>query len=215
MATMVNSYNRLLAGRIGNGATTSKYAWDTLEKTFKGTDRVKQVRLQTLRDELEAIKMKEIEGVSDYITRVQTVANQLKRNESKALENLTIKELVGSLEAHEKRKKNKKESLDEALQTEATIKDENALYAHQNNYGKRNNSGWRGRYSGRDNNYHERLAKGTEEKMNMVTENGVEESGVLLMAHDENVSEIDNIWYLDSGASNHMCGQKDLFLEMT
>ena len=39
--------------------TTSKEAWDTLEKVFKGTDRVKQVCLQTLRGELESMKMKE------------------------------------------------------------------------------------------------------------------------------------------------------------
>ena len=45
------------------GATTSKEAWDTLEKVFKGADRVKQVRLQTLRDELESMKMKESEIV--------------------------------------------------------------------------------------------------------------------------------------------------------
>ena len=51
-------------------ATTSKEAWDTLEKVFKGTDRVKQVRLQTLRDEFESMKMKESENVSNYITRV-------------------------------------------------------------------------------------------------------------------------------------------------
>ena len=54
-------------------ATTSKEAWDTLEKVFKGTDRVKQVHLQTLRGELESMEMKESENVSDYITRVQTV----------------------------------------------------------------------------------------------------------------------------------------------
>ena len=58
-------------------ATTSKEAWDTLEKMFKGTDRAKQVRLQTLRSKLKSMKMKESENVSDYITRVQTVANQL------------------------------------------------------------------------------------------------------------------------------------------
>ena len=40
-------------------ATTSKEAWDTLEKVFKGTDRVKQVHLQTLRGELDSMKMKE------------------------------------------------------------------------------------------------------------------------------------------------------------
>jgi gag-polypeptide of LTR copia-type len=52
------------------GATTSKEAWDILEKVFQGIDRVKQVRLQTLRGELESIKMKESESVSDYITHV-------------------------------------------------------------------------------------------------------------------------------------------------
>ncbi|XP_038878102.1 uncharacterized protein LOC120070273 isoform X5 [Benincasa hispida] len=62
------------------GAKTSKEAWDILEKVFKGVDRVKQVRLQTLRGELETMKMKESERVSHYITRVQTVVNQLKRN---------------------------------------------------------------------------------------------------------------------------------------
>jgi gag-polypeptide of LTR copia-type/Domain of unknown function (DUF4219) len=62
------------------GATTSKEVWDILEKMFKGADRVKQVRLQTLRGELESMKMKESESVSDYITRVQAVVNQLIRN---------------------------------------------------------------------------------------------------------------------------------------
>ena len=41
--------------------TTSKEAWDTLEKVFKETDRVKQVRLQTLCGELESMKMKKSE----------------------------------------------------------------------------------------------------------------------------------------------------------
>ena len=82
--------------------------------------------------------MKESEVVTDYITRVQTVVNQLIRNgeaitdtrvvekilrsltdnfenvvcaieESKDLATLTVDELAGSLEAHEQRKKKKKE----------------------------------------------------------------------------------------------------------
>ena len=61
-------------------ATTLKVPRDTLEKVFKGTDRIKQVCLQTLRGELESMKMKESENVSDYITRIQTVANQLNQN---------------------------------------------------------------------------------------------------------------------------------------
>ncbi|GKB30161.1 hypothetical protein Tco_0869562 [Tanacetum coccineum] len=62
--------------------------------------------------------------------------------ESKDLEDLTIEELVGSLEAHEQRKnKKKQESLDEALKTKATIKDEKVVFSHQNNHEKGTNSG--------------------------------------------------------------------------
>ena len=102
--------------------------------------------------------MKESENVSDYITRVQTVTNQLNRNgemlpetrvvekilrsvtdnfenvvyaieESKDLATFTVDELAGSLGAHEQCKKKKEETLDQALQTKASIKDEKILYS--------------------------------------------------------------------------------------
>ena len=116
------------------------------------------MRLQTLCGELESMKMKESENVSDYITRVQTVANQLNRNGemlpetrvvekilrsstdnfenvvcvievSKDLAKFTVDELVSSLEAHEQRKKKKKEPLDQALQTKVSINDGKVLYS--------------------------------------------------------------------------------------
>ena len=60
-----------------SSAKSSKEAWDILEKAYKGDGRVKQVQLQTFRGELKSMRMKEIEGVAEYITRVETVANQL------------------------------------------------------------------------------------------------------------------------------------------
>jgi len=126
---------------------------------FKGAD--KQVRLQTLCDELESLesmKMMESENVFDYITRVQTMVNQLNQNgetltdtqvvenilrtltenfenivcvveESKDLATLTINELVVSHKAHEQRKKKKEEeTLEQALQTKTLIKDEKVLF---------------------------------------------------------------------------------------
>jgi len=136
-------------------AKSSKEAWDILEKTYKRDDRVNQVRLQTLKGELESMRMKETEGVAEYITRVETVANQLARNgetlptsrvvekilrsltndfenvvcvieESKDLSKLTVEELAGSLEAHKPRKNKKWEPLDQLLQTKMSIKDEKA-----------------------------------------------------------------------------------------
>ena len=130
--------------KIAN-AMSSKEAWDILEKAYKGDNRVKQVRLQTLKGELERIRMEEAEGVVEYVSRVETVVNQLGRNretllacrvvekilrsltddfenivcaieESKDLTTLSMEELVGSLEAHEQRRRKKKEeSLDQAL----------------------------------------------------------------------------------------------------
>jgi division protein CdvB (Snf7/Vps24/ESCRT-III family) len=78
-------------------AITSKEAWGILQTAYKGAERVKQVRLQTLRGEFESLKIKDSEGVSDYITRVQTVANQLKRNGENLIETRIMEKILRSL----------------------------------------------------------------------------------------------------------------------
>jgi gag-polypeptide of LTR copia-type len=103
------------------------------------------------------LRMNNTEGVSNYITKVQTITNQLKRNgeslsehrvvekilrsltdtfknmvcaidESKDLAELTLDELVGSFLAHKQRKNlKKKETLDETLQAKVLL-EEKTLY---------------------------------------------------------------------------------------
>lgn len=114
------------------GATTSKAAWDTLSKVFKGVDRVKRIRLQALRVEFETTNMKDGESVSDYHSRLLVLVNDMRRNgetledvrviekilrslspkfehvvtsieESRDVENMDIEELLGSLKVHELR----------------------------------------------------------------------------------------------------------------
>ena len=58
--------------------TKAKEAWMILENNFKGLDKVKKVRLQTLRGEFESLHMKESETVFDYFTRVSSLVNQMK-----------------------------------------------------------------------------------------------------------------------------------------
>jgi hypothetical protein len=50
-------------------------------------------------------------------------------------------------------------------------------------------------------------------RTNLVTEDEVKE-GFLLMAHNEVNTDNNMVWYLNSGARNHMCGHKHLFKEM-
>ena len=72
--------------------------------------------------------------------------------ESKDLAKFTVDELASSLEAHEQRKKKKKEPLDQALQTKASIKDGKILYL-QNFRGR--DSGSRGNGRAAQGNSHE------------------------------------------------------------
>jgi hypothetical protein len=44
--------------------------------------------------------------------------------------------------------------------------------------------------------------------------NEVCSDSILLFAHDDS-NPIDEVWYLDFGSSNHMCGKKDLFVELS
>ena len=117
-------------------ATTSKEVWEILQNSFEGVDKVKKIKLQTLRANFEVLKMKESASISDFCSRLMDVVNQLGRygeevddvravkkicrsliskfdyvvcdiEESKGLDSMTVKQLEVFLRAHEE--KNEKE----------------------------------------------------------------------------------------------------------
>lgn len=61
-----------------SGANLAKEAWDILDKAFAGADKVKKVRLQTLRKDYENLNMEENESVAAFFTRLQTLVNLMK-----------------------------------------------------------------------------------------------------------------------------------------
>ena len=77
LSTIHQDLNDALLQRVIS-ATTAKQAWDILQNTYQGVDKVKKVRLRTLRGEFEALKMKDSESISNYFSRVLALVNQLK-----------------------------------------------------------------------------------------------------------------------------------------
>jgi len=58
--------------------TRSKEAWDILAKYYEGSDNVKQVKLQSLRRKCELMLMEDDQRISDYVSKLQSVVNQMK-----------------------------------------------------------------------------------------------------------------------------------------
>ena len=115
-----------------SGATKSKEAWEIFKKQFSGYDKVISIKLQNLWREFDNLQMKENETVQEFFSKVSAIINQIRGygdnindqkivkkilrslsvkfehvvaaiEEDKDLSKLTLDELCGSLEAHEKR----------------------------------------------------------------------------------------------------------------
>ncbi|XP_026409890.1 uncharacterized protein LOC113304986 [Papaver somniferum] len=110
----------------------AKAAWDGLVSYYTGSDKVKKVRLQTLKRKYELLQMETTETISDFFSKTLNLVNDMKNNgdtiedssivekilkilpekfESKvtAIEKcntvatMTLNELLGSLQAYEQR----------------------------------------------------------------------------------------------------------------
>ncbi|XP_074364358.1 uncharacterized protein LOC141705209 [Apium graveolens] len=183
--------------------------------------------------------MKASENIGEYVTRLKIVTNEMKRNgeslddvrvmekiirslmrkfdyvvtsieESKDFSTISIDELVGSLQAHEQRMNQYDDTshLEKALQSKVSIGESSSSSSSG-----RGRGGFRGCY------------RGGRGRGKTITESGRKKSfcrskrrqsigTAMFLTYNGNEEKEENVWYLDSGASNHMTGHKDLFTEI-
>ncbi|GAU31439.1 hypothetical protein TSUD_222100 [Trifolium subterraneum] len=78
-------------------ATTSKDAWDILQKSYGGDAKAKKVKLQALKRQFELLEMKNDEAVAEYFTRVETLTNQMKNCGSTLSEEEMVEKVLRTL----------------------------------------------------------------------------------------------------------------------
>lgn len=72
---------------------TSKQIWDSMKEKYEGNARVKRSTLQALHKEFEILEMKSGESVTDYFSRVMSVANRM-RVYGEQMTNVTVVEKI-------------------------------------------------------------------------------------------------------------------------
>ncbi|KAA8519704.1 hypothetical protein F0562_013851 [Nyssa sinensis] len=262
---------------------------------FQGNDKAISIKLQTLWTDFDNLLMKENEGIKDYFSRVSEIVNQIQScgdtiqekkvvekilrsltqkfehvvpaiEESKDLSKLSMYELMGSLETHEKRMSRfSSQSLEQAFQSTVNVSEKKFFNPKQDQRGgssqrrglygrgRGNQNSGRGRGRGRraifqqksgNSNSHCYVCKkpGHESKdcrwkctkckvpnhsqrdcwyqnkdkketseANFTQEDAAEQLFYSCMNVEHNSQ---NVWYLDSGCSNHMTGNREIFVEL-
>ncbi|GKB26996.1 retrovirus-related pol polyprotein from transposon TNT 1-94 [Tanacetum coccineum] len=190
--------------------------WDAMQQKYHGSSKVRQAQLQALKREYELLSMKEGEKVDSFMSRTLAVVNKMKINgeqveasavvskilrsmtsrfnyvvcaieESHDLNTLSINELHGSLLVHEQRMQGKEDE-EQALKVVTT--------------GQGNTGREEVKFSPRG------RGRGSYRAFN-------EDEEILLMSYVEmQNSNREAMWFLDSGCSNHMSGDRRWFVQL-
>ncbi|KAL4565654.1 hypothetical protein LXL04_029757 [Taraxacum kok-saghyz] len=211
---------------------TSKAVWDSMKQRFTGNERVKRSMLQKLRRDFEILEMKNSETIPEYFSRVLTVSNQIRSNGELIEDVKIVEKILRTLTdkyMYEKFKRGAEKEYDQALKAEGGFSP---------NGGERGRARFNNRERGRGRgrltfsketiecyNYH-KLRHYAFECPNAKEANyaGFEEDEEVMLMDEVTVEENafmagtcgrdkGMLWFLDSGCSHHMCGNKDRFFD--
>ncbi|XP_042439926.1 uncharacterized protein LOC122025224 [Zingiber officinale] len=91
---------------------TAKEVWDSLKMRYLGSDRVKKARVQTLKSEFDALRMKEAETIDEFAGKLSALSSKFSTlgatlEDSSLqfydLESIPFEDAIGRLKAYEER----------------------------------------------------------------------------------------------------------------
>nr|GEW06499.1 zinc finger, CCHC-type [Tanacetum cinerariifolium] len=214
---------------------TAKAIWDALKTRHIGEQRVQQERLQTLKSDFEMLHMKEDETIDTFTEKLTTLVNKAASlghtiedqtivrkllnaipdrylqivaliEQYSDLSKMTMEEAIGRLKTYEERIKYKK--------GKQVDNQEKLMFTRHESRGKT-------KANEQSNLVEEDLEPTLLMSILEDSDEGkqvkeVEEQKVSL--HEEDVrykeTNMDSLWYLDNGASNHMTGVREHFKEL-
>nr|KYP39290.1 Retrovirus-related Pol polyprotein from transposon TNT 1-94 [Cajanus cajan] len=192
---------------------TVKQIWEELNERHVGDERVRSIKLLTLKREFEMLKMKESESIKEYTSKLSHLVNQMRLygevvhdlkivkkilislpvkfeakvaaiEESCDLKKLTISEMVSKLQAHEQRFSMRMDDVTEG-----------AFQARH-----------KGKQAGQKNQKKQNYKTAGDQK-GKTKMDGSSES-----AENNHFPPCSNdVWYVDSGCTNHMARDSSLF----
>ncbi|KAL4352088.1 hypothetical protein GQ457_06G029360 [Hibiscus cannabinus] len=79
-------------------ASSAKEAWRLLQEEFHGDEKIRNIRLNTLRSQYDNMKMKENEDIKGYTSRFMEVVNQMKIYGEDISDAKIVQKILGSLD---------------------------------------------------------------------------------------------------------------------
>ncbi|XP_068666404.1 uncharacterized protein [Aristolochia californica] len=166
---------------------TTNHIWDSMKKKYQGTTRAKRQQLQALRSKFEMLQMKSGESVTDYFSR-------------------TMKITLHPVELIEDKEEAKVEV--EEAETTMIVGTNNKIFITKRVNFKEEAKDVESTTQQLD------QSRQTSPMLNVsdVIEKE-EEVSLLMVCHMKDETQ-PNMWYLDTGSSNHMCGENETFSDL-
>ncbi|CAL9009259.1 unnamed protein product [Prunus brigantina] len=209
---------------------TSKGAWNLLMREFHGDKQVTGVKLQSLRRDFEYTRMRDDESLSAYLAKLFDLINQMRSygedlskgrvvqkllislpamydpicsviEHSRDIDTIEVQEVVASLKGFAQR-----------LERHTEPKTEKAFASLSGN-SKTDKS--TGKQSGKDQKSWKPRDKKWENKSTDGAKNPSPTAPTMFFVNNASDKRpMEDVWYLDSGCSNHMTGREDVLVDI-